>query len=88
MEEGACATNQEQMSKIGVDLDEDGLNSIDGYNKEQFINSNGEKSDESDDMQNIDFVMFSEPSLKRSKSMSHVDDGSQVKRTRQSLHPH
>lgn len=63
--EEARAANQEQMSGIEADLDEDGINNIEGYKRENFTNPNGEKID---DMRNVDFVMFHEPSLKRQKA--------------------
>ncbi|MCE0480950.1 hypothetical protein HAX54_038260 [Datura stramonium] len=42
------------MSGIRVDLDEEGTNDVDGYEKEHFTNLNDEASDESDDLQNVD----------------------------------
>ncbi|KAK4374995.1 hypothetical protein RND71_005672 [Anisodus tanguticus] len=44
--ERARAVNQEHMSGIGVNLDREGINDIDGYDKEHFINPNDEGSDE------------------------------------------
>ncbi|XP_070023540.1 uncharacterized protein [Nicotiana sylvestris] len=63
--ERARAANQEQSSGIGLNLDEEGINVIDDCDKEHFIHLNDEMSDESDDLQNINSVMFPEPSLKR-----------------------
>ncbi|MCD7446637.1 hypothetical protein HAX54_012123, partial [Datura stramonium] len=63
--ERARAANQEQISGIRVDLDEEETNDVDRYEKEHFTNPNDEASDESDDLQSMDSVMFPKSSLKR-----------------------
>ncbi|MCD7461149.1 hypothetical protein HAX54_045375 [Datura stramonium] len=56
--ERARAANQEQISGIRVDIDEEETNDVDSYAKEHFTNPNDEASDESDDLQNMDSVIF------------------------------
>nr|XP_016507895.1 PREDICTED: uncharacterized protein LOC107825535 [Nicotiana tabacum] len=75
--ERARATNQEQSSGIGLNLDEEGINVIDNCDKEHFTYPNDEMSDESNDLQNINSVIFSESSLKRQKSTDGVSTSSQ-----------
>ncbi|XP_019257610.1 PREDICTED: uncharacterized protein LOC109235812 [Nicotiana attenuata] len=76
--ERARAANPEQSSGIGLNLDEEGINDIDGCEKEHFTFLNDEMSDESDDLQNINSVP--EPSLKRQKSTDGVSTSSQVRK--------
>nr|XP_016494046.1 PREDICTED: uncharacterized protein LOC107813309 isoform X3 [Nicotiana tabacum] len=80
--ERARAANQEQSSGIGVNLDEEGINVIDDCDKEHFTSLNDEMSDESDDLQNINSVMFPEPSLKRQKSTDGISTSSQVRKSK------
>ncbi|OIT03474.1 hypothetical protein A4A49_57419 [Nicotiana attenuata] len=80
--ERARAANQEQSSGIGLNLDEEGINVIDDCDKEHFTYLNDEMSDESDDLQNINSVVFPEPSLKRQKSTDGVSSSSQVRKSK------
>nr|XP_016481342.1 PREDICTED: uncharacterized protein LOC107802373 [Nicotiana tabacum] len=80
--ERARATNQEQSSGIGLNLDEEGINVIDDCDKEHFIHLNDEMGDASDDLQNINSVIFPEPSLKRQKSTDGVSTSSQVRKSK------
>ncbi|XP_019251150.1 PREDICTED: uncharacterized protein LOC109230072 [Nicotiana attenuata] len=80
--ERARATNQEQSSGVGLNLDEERINVIDDCDKEHFIHLNDEMSDESDDLQNINSVMFLEPSLKRQKSTDGVSTSSRVRKSK------
>nr|XP_009761658.1 PREDICTED: uncharacterized protein LOC104213809 [Nicotiana sylvestris] len=80
--ERARATNQEQSSGIGLNLDEEGINVIDDCDNEHFTHLNDEMSDESGDLQNINSVMFPEPSLKRQKSIDGVSTSSQVRKSK------
>ncbi|XP_016467474.1 L10-interacting MYB domain-containing protein-like [Nicotiana tabacum] len=85
--ERARATNQEQSSGIGLNLDEEGINDINGCDKEHFTLINDEMSDESDDLQNINSVMFPESSLKRQKSTDGVSTSSQVRKKKKTAAP-
>ncbi|KAM3382616.1 hypothetical protein P3S68_008191 [Capsicum galapagoense] len=77
----AHAANQEQMSDIGLDLDE-GIKDVDGHDRRQSTHLNDESRDESDDLQNVDSVIFPEPSLKRRKSNNCISASSLVKKSR------
>nr|XP_033511926.1 uncharacterized protein LOC108942806 [Nicotiana tomentosiformis] len=57
-----------------------GINDINGCDKEHFTLLNDEMNDESDDLQNINSVMFPEQSLKRQKSTDGVSTSSQVRK--------
>ncbi|PHU29016.1 hypothetical protein BC332_01109 [Capsicum chinense] len=65
IQEKARPTNQEQISEIEVDMDKERTNDIDDFDKEHFINSDDEGSDESDDPHDMGSLMFSKSSLKR-----------------------
>ncbi|XP_059281445.1 L10-interacting MYB domain-containing protein-like [Lycium ferocissimum] len=78
--ERARTANQEQMSGIGVDLDEEGINDIGGYDKEHFINPNDEANNENDDIQNVDSIMFPKSSLKRRGLIDGIGTNTQVKK--------
>ncbi|XP_059310008.1 L10-interacting MYB domain-containing protein-like [Lycium ferocissimum] len=80
--ERARTANQEQMSGIGVDLDEEGINDISGYDKEHFINPNDAGNDESDDIQNVDSVKFPKSSLKIRGSIDGIGTSTQVKKNK------
>ncbi|OIT07667.1 hypothetical protein A4A49_63125, partial [Nicotiana attenuata] len=80
--ERARAANQEQSSGIGLNLDKEGINVIDDCDKEHFTYLNDEMSDENDDLQNINSVVFPEPSLKRQKSTDGVSSSSQVRKSK------
>ncbi|XP_019251207.1 PREDICTED: uncharacterized protein LOC109230134 [Nicotiana attenuata] len=71
---------KEHVQQIKNNLDEEGINVIDDCDKEHFTYLNDEVSDESDDLQNINSVMFPEPSLKRQKSTDGVSTSSQLMR--------
>ncbi|XP_055814204.1 L10-interacting MYB domain-containing protein-like [Solanum dulcamara] len=77
--ERARAANQEQMYGIRVDLDEEGTNNFDGYDKEHLVNPSDEGNDESDDIQNVESIIFPKPSLKRRGSIDDTGTGNQVK---------
>ncbi|XP_075083604.1 uncharacterized protein LOC142167342 [Nicotiana tabacum] len=81
--ERARAASQEQMSGIGLDLDDE-INNFYGYDQgEQFGNLNDEKSDDSDDiLQHAHSVRFPEPSLKKLKSIDGVGTSSQGKKSK------
>ncbi|PHT93305.1 hypothetical protein T459_01187 [Capsicum annuum] len=65
LREKARPTNQEQISEIEVDMDKERTNDVDDFDKEHFINSDDEGSDESDDPHDMGSLMFSKSSLKR-----------------------
>nr|XP_016511023.1 PREDICTED: L10-interacting MYB domain-containing protein-like [Nicotiana tabacum] len=75
--ERARAANQEQESKVGLDQDDDGTNDVYDNDIEQW---NDERSDESHDLQNMDSITFSEPSLRKRKSIDGSGNSSQVKK--------
>ncbi|KAF3655859.1 putative serine/threonine-protein kinase TOR-like isoform X1 [Capsicum annuum] len=54
LREKARPTNQEQISEIEVDMDKERTNDVDDFDKEHFINSDDEGSDESDDPHDMD----------------------------------
>ncbi|KAM3378865.1 hypothetical protein P3S68_011278 [Capsicum galapagoense] len=82
MGERARATNQEQISEIEVDLDKLKTNDVDDFDKEHFINLNDEGSDESDDPNDMDSLMFFKPSLKRQPSTDDIGTSSRVKKSK------
>lgn len=73
--------NQEQLSRISVDFDEEGINDID-EDREHSINLNDEGGGESDDPQDMDSIMFPKPSLKRKISNDGIGTSSQVKKSK------
>ncbi|KAJ8567406.1 hypothetical protein K7X08_019614 [Anisodus acutangulus] len=65
--ESPRATTQEQLSENGLD-DDEGTNYVSDNEGHQFSHHNDERSDENDDIRNIDFIRFPEPSSKKRKS--------------------
>ncbi|KAK4727104.1 hypothetical protein R3W88_032021 [Solanum pinnatisectum] len=78
----ACASNQPQFFETGVNFDEERINGIDNDGREHFINTNDEGSDESDDPQDMDSIMFPMPSLKRHISTDGIETSNQVKKSK------
>ncbi|XP_060171875.1 uncharacterized protein LOC132603030 [Lycium barbarum] len=70
------------LRKFQFRVDEEGTNSIGGYDKEHFINPSDEGNDESDDIQNVDSIMFPKPSLKRRGSIDDTETSNQVKKNK------
>ncbi|KAM3204621.1 hypothetical protein P3L10_028030 [Capsicum annuum] len=82
MGERERVANEEQISKIDVYLNKEKINDCDDFDKEHFINLNDEGSDESDDPNDMNSLMFPKPSLKRELSTDDIGTSNRVKRSK------
>ncbi|MCE3049623.1 hypothetical protein HAX54_045398 [Datura stramonium] len=77
--ERARSANQEQLFEDELD-DDDRTKYVNDIEGDQFSHHNIEKSDESGDIMNVNFIRFPEPSLKKQKSIDRSGTSGKMKK--------